>query len=74
MRIYGTPGAQRAIVMRFKVAEQEDMKKGFDIHDEIKRRRAKVEERLKQLGVTVHRPRGCDRIRLPLPHPAMTAT
>ena len=50
--IYGTPGRNEH-VMRFKVAEQEDTRKGFDIHDEIKRRRAKVEERLKQLGVTV---------------------
>ena len=43
--IYGTPG-RNEYVMRFKVAEQEDMSKGFDIHDEVKRRRAKVEERL----------------------------
>jgi methylamine---glutamate N-methyltransferase subunit A len=50
--IYGSPG-RNEFVMRFKVAEQEDTKKGFDIHDEIKRRRAKVEDRLKQLGVTV---------------------
>ena len=34
-------------VMRFKVAEQEDMKKGFDIHDEVKRRRARSSDRLK---------------------------
>jgi hypothetical protein len=39
--------------MRFKVAEQEDMAKGFDIHDEVKQRRAKVEERLASLGVQV---------------------
>jgi glutamate synthase domain-containing protein 1 len=50
--IYGSPG-RNEFVMRFKVAEQEDTRKGFDIHDEIKRRRAKVEDRLKQLGVTV---------------------
>ena len=50
--IYGTPG-RNEFVMRFKVAEQEDTKKGFDIHEEIKRRRAKVEDRLQQLGVTV---------------------
>ncbi len=56
--IYGTPG-RNEYVMRFKVAEQEDMAKGFDIHDEVKRRRAKVEERLNTLG----------RIRLSLPHP-----
>jgi glutamate synthase domain-containing protein 1 len=50
--IYGAPG-RNEFVMRFKVAEQEDTKKGFDIHEEIKRRRAKVDERLKQLGVTI---------------------
>jgi methylamine---glutamate N-methyltransferase subunit A len=50
--IYGSPG-RNEFVMRFKVAEQEDTKKGFDIHEEIKRRRAKVDERLKQLGVTI---------------------
>jgi glutamate synthase domain-containing protein 1 len=50
--IYGSPG-RNEFVMRFKVAEQEDTKKGFDIHDEIKRRRSVVDDRLKQLGVTV---------------------
>jgi glutamate synthase domain-containing protein 1 len=50
--IYGSPG-RNEFIMRFKVAEQEETRKGFDIHDEIKRRRAKVEDRLKQLGVTV---------------------
>jgi glutamate synthase domain-containing protein 1 len=50
--IYGSPG-RNEFVMRFKVAEQEDTRKGFDIHEEIKRRRAKVDERLKQLGVTI---------------------
>ena len=39
--------------MRFKVAEQEDMTKGFDIHDEVKRRRAEVEGRLDELGVKI---------------------
>ncbi len=50
--LYGKPG-RNDYVMRFKVAEQEDTKKGFDIHDEIKRRRGLVEERMKSLGVTV---------------------
>src|SRR4051794_20781623 len=50
--IYGTPG-RNEYVMRFKVAEQDDTKHGFDIHDEIKRRKAKVDERLQQLGVQV---------------------
>ena len=50
--IYGEPGRNEH-VMRFKVAEQEDMSKGFDIQDEVKRRKAKVDERLKALGVTI---------------------
>ena len=50
--LYGKPG-RNEYVMRFKVAEQEDMDKGFDIHDEVKARRATVEERLKGLGVKV---------------------
>src|SRR3954447_17218029 len=50
--IYGEPGRNEH-VMRFKVAEQEDLAKGFDIHEEVKRRRAKVDERLEALGVEV---------------------
>jgi methylamine---glutamate N-methyltransferase subunit A len=50
--LYGEPG-RNEFVMRFKVAEQEDMAKGFDIKDEIKTRRAKVDERLESLGVEI---------------------
>lgn len=50
--LYGEPG-RNEFVMRFKVAEQEDMGKGFDIKDEIKARRAKVDERLESLGVEI---------------------
>jgi methylamine---glutamate N-methyltransferase subunit A len=50
--LYGEPG-RNEFVMRFKVAEQEDMAKGFDIKDEIKKRRAKVDERLESLGVEI---------------------
>jgi glutamate synthase domain-containing protein 1 len=50
--LYGEPG-RNEFIMRFKVAEQEDTKKGLRIHDEIKQRLAKVEERLRELGVTV---------------------
>ena len=50
--LYGQPG-RNEFVMRFKVAEQEDMEKGFDIHDEVVRRRARVNERLRSLGVQV---------------------
>lgn len=40
-------------VMRFKVAEQEDMKHGFEIHDQVIERREKVEKRLENIGVTM---------------------
>jgi methylamine---glutamate N-methyltransferase subunit A len=50
--LYGEPG-RNEFVMRFKVAEQEDMGKGFDIKSEVKARRAKVDERLASLGVEV---------------------
>ena len=39
--------------LRFKVAEQEDLASGFKIHDQIKERRATVDERLKSLGAEV---------------------
>ena len=39
--------------MRFKVAEQEELRRGFSIHDEIGRRRAAIDERLAELGATV---------------------
>jgi glutamate synthase domain-containing protein 1 len=50
--VYGTPG-RNEFVMRFKVAELEDMSKGFDIHDEVKKRRTMVNERLALLGVQI---------------------
>jgi methylamine---glutamate N-methyltransferase subunit A len=42
-------------VMRFKVAEQEDLRQGFDIHRQIRERRAKVDERLQEMGAEVLR-------------------
>ena len=50
--IYGMPGRDE-YVMRFKVAELEDMTKGFDIHSEVKKRRAMVDERLASLGAAI---------------------
>jgi len=50
--IYGLPEADE-YVLRFKVAEQEDMAKGFRIHEEVKQRRATVDERLKALGAEI---------------------
>ena len=51
--LYGSPAGGTAAnhyVMRFKVAEQEDMSKGFDIHDEVVERREVVDARLEKLG------------------------
>ncbi len=50
--LYGKPG-RNEFIMRFKVAEQEDMDKGFDIHQAVKDRRATVDGRLESLGVKV---------------------
>ena len=50
--IYGVPDPGE-YVMRFKVAEQEDLATGFKIHEQIKERRATVDERLKSLGAEV---------------------
>jgi glutamate synthase domain-containing protein 1 len=36
--LYGAPKGQE-LVLRFKVAEQDEMKKGFDIHQQVKDRR-----------------------------------
>ena len=40
-------------VMRFKVAEQEDLASGFDIHQAIEERKNTVDERLKEMGAKV---------------------
>jgi glutamate synthase domain-containing protein 1 len=47
--LYGRP-AEGELVMRFKVAEQEDLHSGFDIHRKIKERRAEVDGRIQSLG------------------------
>lgn len=47
--LYGSPNADELIV-RFKVAEQEDMRKGFDILHKVKERRADVDSRIQSLG------------------------
>ena len=51
--LYGPPDNERH-VMRLKFAEQEDVAKGFDIHNQIRTRKASVEERLEELGAVVH--------------------
>ena len=50
--LYGDEGSSD-LIMRFKVAEQEDLASGFDIHDTIIDRKNTVDGRLKDLGVTV---------------------
>jgi glutamate synthase domain-containing protein 1 len=47
--LYGSPQAD-TFVMRFKVAEQEDMQHGFDIHRQVKERRTEVDARIQSLG------------------------
>ena len=50
--IYGVP-EENQFVMRFKVAEQEDLISGFDIHQQIKDRRAIVDSRLEEMGAEI---------------------
>ena len=50
--LYGDPLGERH-VMRFKVAEQEEARKGFDIQTKMRERKAAVEARLSELGAEV---------------------
>lgn len=50
--LYGNP-TEGQYVMRFKVAEQEDMKRGFDIQQDVKDRKDAVDARLNELGVKI---------------------
>ena len=50
--LYGHPDPDHQ-VMRFKVAEQEDLRTGFRIHHEIRERKALVDERLAEMGAKV---------------------
>lgn len=50
--LYGIP-ADSQHVMRFKVAEQEDLRTGFDIHRQVVERRQTVDARLLEMGVKV---------------------
>ena len=47
--LYGLP-SRNDLVLRFKVAEQEDMAKGFDIHHKVKERKAEIDRRIEELG------------------------
>lgn len=50
--LYGAPN-DNEYIMRFKIAEQEDLNEGFHIHKEIEERKAMVDERLRGLGVEI---------------------
>ena len=50
--VYGT-GNEGDYVMRFVLAEQEDMSKGFDMHDVVAKRLVEVENRLGQHGAEI---------------------
>ena len=50
--LYGAGSADR-LLMRFKLAEQEDLKSGFNIRRNIKERRSEVDRRLQELGATI---------------------
>ncbi len=56
--VYGNPRPEE-LVVRFKLAEQEDLNKGFDILQQIAQRQAAVDERIVSLGgeiVQAHQP------------------
>ncbi|MDP7341770.1 MAG: glutamine amidotransferase [Alphaproteobacteria bacterium] len=50
--LYGVP-RNGDYMLRFKVAEQEDMAHGFDIHAEVKKRKAEVDERIQSTGAAI---------------------
>ena len=50
--VYGQP-KDSEYVLRFKVAEQEDLKKGVAIHEEVKARRKEVDKRLSEMGAKI---------------------
>jgi glutamate synthase domain-containing protein 1 len=50
--LYGSAPA-KSYVMRFKVAEQEESKKGFDIHREMQARKETVDARMAEMGAEI---------------------
>ena len=50
--LYGEPQGDD-YMLRFKVAEQEDMEHGFDIQNEVKQRKALVDERIESGGTKI---------------------
>jgi hypothetical protein len=50
--LYGKPQGKE-LVIRFKVAEQDEMSKGFDIHRQVKERLVEIQRRLAEIGATI---------------------
>jgi len=50
--LYGKPNVEH-YVMRFKLAEQDDMKKAFRIREQLRERKSKVDARLAEMGAEV---------------------
>jgi glutamate synthase domain-containing protein 1 len=50
--LYGKPHGKE-LVIRFKVAEQDEMSKGFEIHRQVKERRSEIERRLAELDAKI---------------------
>ena len=51
--LYNHDITDKLYIMRFKVAEAEDLASGFDIHETISQRKKSVDKRLKELGAKV---------------------
>lgn len=51
--LYGKPRSKKKYVMRFKVAEGEEARNGFAIHEQMKARKKAVDKRLKELDVEI---------------------
>jgi glutamate synthase domain-containing protein 1 len=51
--LYHQDATDNQYIMRLKVAEQEDLRSGFDIHETISQRKADVDARLRELGAEV---------------------
>ena len=51
--LYGQDLSDNRFIMRFKLAEQEDLASGFDIHETIAQRKATVDKRLDELGAVI---------------------
>lgn len=51
--LYGTGAGDANYVLRFKVAEQEDLRQGFKVRELIKERHAEVDHRLKEIGAKI---------------------